>query len=81
MTELTLANSIRTVPKPSPPSADALARITALERELARTRRTLYLERAVREFPAIEPVIDLITAEDEHGIRSQAARLAAHTGA
>ena len=66
----------RSAPKPMPPASDAAGRLAALESQLARTLRALYIERALRAHPEAEHALDLITATDEEGVLRQAQRLA-----
>jgi len=61
--------------------AAARAQVVALASELDRTRRALWIERALRRYPGAEAAVELITATDEVAILGQAEKLARLVGA
>ncbi|WP_349426865.1 hypothetical protein [Microbacterium sp. LWS13-1.2] len=60
---------------PAQLAASEAARL-ALAGELTDTRRALYIERALRRHPAIEPALDLLTGATAADIERQVAKLA-----
>lgn len=54
--------------------------LTTAQAELKTAQRELYVERALRKFPAVEDLADLLTGDDEKTILATAERLAGKVG-
>lgn len=73
---ITTERQARTVAEDALKTADPEGKLAAAEKRAVDTEKSLFVERAIRKFPDLETLADLLTGDTEEEILAKAERLA-----